>query len=60
MKLNPKGLIGLGKPTSLRPYDRNKGVGGEPVPPSGFVFFVKPDGTYWTNASGAYYLKAVA
>lgn len=36
-----------------------KGVGA-PVPPSGFVFFVKPDGTYWTNASGAYYLKAVA
>lgn len=37
----------------------NKGVGAL-VPPPGFVFFIKPDGTYWTNASGAYYLKAVA
>lgn len=36
-----------------------KGVGAL-VPPPGFVFFIKPDGTYWTNASGAYYLKAVA
>jgi len=29
-------------------------------PPLGFAFFIKPDGTYWTNTAGAYYLKAVA
>ncbi len=34
--------------------------GGLPRPPAGYVFTVKPDGTYWTNSAGALYLKAVA
>lgn len=33
---------------------------GVPVPPAGFVFLVKSDGTYWTNPDGAFYIKAAA
>ncbi len=53
------GVVGGVVRPVVRGLTSNKGVGA-PIPPPGFVFFIKPDGTYWTNASGAYYLKAVA
>jgi hypothetical protein len=34
------------------------GGGDVPVPPVGFLFLVKSDGTYLTNQAGAYLLRA--
>lgn len=34
MRLGPKALIGLGRPSALRPFTPNKGVGGAPAEPA--------------------------
>lgn len=32
--------------------------GGQLLPPAGFVFVIRPDGTYLTRADGAYLVRA--